>query len=210
MLLIAAEEEVIEIVPTVKLYKLQNKRECVASSEEYQALIEASSIHLRRILICCYETGMRSGEIKGLTWEKVDWKEGFVRLKAEDTKEQRAKNIPISPALRTVLRDIRRDQREGKVASITGHVFTWKGKPITEGWKTAYKAACRRAGITDLRFHDLRHTFVTRKVKEGWDYKRIIAITGHSTFAVFQDYNNRSDEDIKEVVPGVAPRKRVG
>jgi len=61
-----------------------------------------------------------------------------------------------------------------------------------------------------LRFHDLRHTFVTRKVKEGWDYKRIMAITGHSTFAVFQDYNNPSDEDIKEVVSGVLPRKTVG
>lgn len=56
---------------------------------------------------------------------------------------------------------------------------------MTEGWKTAFRATCRRAHLTDLHFHDPRHTFVTRKVKEGWDYKRIMAITGRKTFAVF-------------------------
>jgi len=89
-------------------------------------------------------------------------------------------------------------------------VFTWKGKPITEGWKTAFNAACRRAGLTDLHFHDLRHTFVTRKVREGWDYKRIMAIAGHKTFATFQRYNNPTEADIKEVVLANAPRKMVG
>ena len=48
------------------------------------------------------------------------------------------------------------------------------------------------------------------KGERGVGYKRIMAITGHSTFAVFQDYNNPSDEDIKEVVSGAAPRKIVG
>ena len=68
-------------------------------------------------------------------------------------------------------------------------------------------AACRRARLADLHFHDLRHTFVTRKVREGWDYKRIMAITGHKTFAVFQRYNNPSEDDIKEVVLADPPRK---
>jgi site-specific recombinase XerD len=62
----------------------------------------------------------------------------------------------------------------------------------------------------DLHFHDLRHAFVTRKVREGWDYKRIMVITGHKTFAVFQRYNNPSEDDIKEVVLADAPRKLVG
>ena len=210
MMRIALEERIIEHVPTVKLYKPQNKRRRVATADEYTKLLAAATPHLQRIIRCCFETGMRSGEIKGLTWAKIDWDEGFIHLAAEDTKERKPKKIPISPTLRTVLQEIRIDQREGKVASISGHVFTWKGKPMKEGWKTAYHGACRRARIVDLRFHDLRHTFVTRKVKEGWDYKRIMAITGHSTFAVFQDYNNPSDEDIKEVVSGVLPRKTVG
>ncbi len=78
----------------------------------------------------------------------------------------------------------------------------WKGKPTTEGRKTAFKTACRNAGLPDLHFHGLRHTFVTRKVREGWDYKRIMAITGHKTFAVFRRYNNPTEEDIKTEVVG--------
>ena len=41
---------------------------------------------------------------------------------------------------------------------------------------------------------------MTRKVREGWDYKRIMAITGHKTFSVFQRYNNMSADDLREVV----------
>ena len=108
-----------------------------------------------------------------------------------------------------MLEEIRVELKEGKVTPIDGRVFTWKGKPMAEGWRTAFLAVCRRAGLTDLRFHDLRHTFVTRKVREGWDYKRIMAITGHKTFAVFQRYNNPS-EDIKAVVLADLPRKVVG
>ena len=60
-------------------------------------------------------------------------------------------------------------------------------------------------GITGTVVSDLRHTFVTRKVREGWDYKRIMAITGHKTFAVFQRYNNPSEEDIKAVALAPSP-----
>ena len=113
--------------------------------------------------------------------------------------------IPLSPTLRDMLEAIRTEHRDAKVAAISGHVFVWKGKPMTEGWKTAFNAACRRAGLQGVWFHDLRHTFVTRKVREGWDYKRIMAITGHKTFAVFQRYNNPSEDDIKEVVLAPSP-----
>jgi integrase len=119
------------------------------------------------------------------------------------TNEKRA--IPLSSLLREILADIRKEQREGKVAPIGGAVFTWGGRAMSEGWKRAFQTACRKAEIEGLHFHDIRHTFVTRKVREGWDYKRIMAITGHKTFAVFQRYNNPSEEDVKEVVAAPPP-----
>jgi integrase len=209
MLRIAEEERVIETVPRVKLYKPDNARDRALNEEEYQQLLAASSLHLQRIIICAYETGRRRGEIQSLTWNKVDLKAGLIRLESKDTKTGEGRPVPISATLRAVLDEIRYALREGKVSPIDGRVFTWKGKPMTEGWKTAFRAACRRARLADLHFHDLRHTFVTRKVREGWDYKRIMAITGHKTFAVFQRYNNPSEEDIKEVVLAEAPRKKV-
>jgi integrase len=102
------------------------------------------------------------------------------------------------PILKETLEEIRQEQRDEKVVSIDGHVFTWQGKQLgQQGWKRSWATACRNAKLEDLRFHDLRHTFVTRKVREGWDYKRIMAITGHKTFAVFQRYNNPTKEDLR-------------
>jgi integrase len=210
MLRIAAEEGMIEAAPKVKLYKPDNGRERALSGEEYQRLLSLAPLHLRRIIVCAYETGMRSGEIQKLTWPKVDLRAGLIRLEGKDTKTGEARVVPISSALRETLEEIRREQREGKIAPIDGRVFTWLGKPLGwQGWKRAFNTARRKAGLEDLRFHDLRHTFVTCKVREGWDYKRIMAITGHKTFAVFQRYNNPSEEDIKEVVLAPPPRAMV-
>jgi integrase len=193
----------------VKLHQEDNARERTLSEDEYQSLLACAPAHLRRILVCAYETGMRSGEIKELTWDKVDSASGFIRLATDDTKTSYKRAIPISAVCREVLDGIRTEQRKGKVAPIGGQVFTWGGKRMTEGWKRAFKTACRKAELDDVHFHDLRHTFVTRKVREGWDYKRIMAITGHKTFSVFQRYNNPSEDDLREVVEGPPPRRKV-
>lgn len=67
ILRLAVEEGLRESIPLVKLYKEHGARDRILSEEEYQRLLEASSPHLRRLMLCAYETGMRAGEIKGLT-----------------------------------------------------------------------------------------------------------------------------------------------
>ena len=205
MLRLAVEEGIIASAPIVRLHKEEGGRERTLSPEEYQRLLAVAPVHLRRIITCAYETGMRAGEIKKLSWDKVDFKTGFIRLAADDTKTSEKRAIPISATLRETLEEIRKEQREGKVAPIGGHVFTWGGRVMSEGWKRAFHTACQKAELDGFRFHDLRHTFVTRKVREGWDYKRIMSISGHKTFAVFQWYNNPSEDDLKEVVAGAPP-----
>jgi integrase len=147
MLRLAAEEGIMETAPIVKLYKETNTRDRVLTEEEYQRLLAVSPLHLWRIIVCAYETGMRAGEIKRLTWDKVDFKTGFIRLAAEDTKTNEKRAIPLSPILRETLEEIRKEQREGKVAPISGHVFTWGGRAMTEGWKRAFQTACCKAGL---------------------------------------------------------------
>src|SRR5712691_7080128 len=88
--------------------------------------------------------------------------------------------------------------------------FTCQDKLMTVGWETAFKTACRNTALTDLHFHGLRHTYVIRKVREGWDYKRLMAITGHTIFVVFQRCNNHSEEDSEAVGLADPPRKVVG
>jgi len=60
--------------------------------------------------------------------------------------------------------------------------------------KTGFKGACRRAGITDLRFHDLRHTFASRLVEKGVDIETLKELLGHHSITITQRYIHSNDE----------------
>jgi hypothetical protein len=76
-------------------------------------------------------------------------------------------------------------------------VFTHRGKPITGSTiRIGLEIACRRAGITDFTFHDLRHSFTTNMRRAGVHDLVIMAITGHKTPAMFMRYNTVSREEL--------------
>ena len=68
-------------------------------------------------------------------------------------------------------------------------VFTFKGLAIG-AIKKAFITACKKAGIEDFTFHDLRHTAINNWRLAGHDYFRIMAATGHKTMSVFKGYNS--------------------
>jgi integrase len=90
-------------VSSVKFLDEHNIRDRVLTAEEFQRMLDASPGYLKPILQCAYYTGMRRGEILALTWDKVDLKAGFIRLKDTDTKTDEARSIPIGRELREVL-----------------------------------------------------------------------------------------------------------
>ena len=61
------------------------------------------------------------------------------------------------------------------------------GKPYNDV-KNAFKGACRRAGINDLHFHDLRHTFASHLVMEGIDITTVKELLGHKTLTMTLRY----------------------
>ncbi|MCK4389235.1 MAG: site-specific integrase [Desulfobacterales bacterium] len=106
-----------------------------------------------------YYTGMRAGEIFGLTWDKVNLREGFIDLEPEDTKTSEPRTIYLDPLLKDMFAEL------AKVRHISHNfVFTLEGKPI-KSIRTSFDRACKKAGIKDFRFHDLRHTFNTNMRK---------------------------------------------
>ena len=87
--------------------------------------------------------------------------------------------LPVSDALAAVLELVKNDP-EGKPHAPAAFVF---GNAVGErisSVKTAWRAACRRAGITDLRFHDLRHEAASRFVEGGWPLHHVQEMLGHS------------------------------
>ncbi|MBI3058896.1 MAG: site-specific integrase [Deltaproteobacteria bacterium] len=199
LLILAARDGLIDKVPYVQLFEEKNQRDRVASEDEFQALLEVSPEHLREILICLWNTGMRKREALNLTWDKVDMKSGFIHLDAEKTKTGEGRQIPISPRLKTVLSEIWQREKGGKVVKITERVFLFRGRPI-DRFDRAFKTACQKAGVEGLWIHDLRASFATRKIAERFDRDWVKMITGHRTDHVFRRYNRPSIENLKAVV----------
>ena len=126
---------------------------------------------------------MRAGEIFNLTWDKVDLAHRLVKLEAEDTKTSEPRVVFLCEEAYGILKVV------GRVRSL-GHnrVFTYQGKPLKK-IKKAFTNACRKGGISNFRFHDLRHTFNTTMRKAGVDHSVIMKLTGHKTATMFQRYN---------------------
>ncbi len=72
-----------------------NIRDRVLTAEEFDRMLEASPDYSKPILLCAYYTGMRKAEILHLTWDRVDLKAGFIRLKGADSKTGERCSVPI-------------------------------------------------------------------------------------------------------------------
>jgi len=174
--------------------KNANARDRVLSGAEYESILWNSPKHLKDILVIAYWTGMRKGEILNLTWNKVNLKDRIISLEAEDTKEGKAKTVPIGDKLHAVLSKIPRSIHDS-------HVFLYCGRPMGH-FTTALKTACEEAGVTwgrevkdGFTFHDMRHTFVTDMRKAGVSKSVRMSITGHAPKDMDDRYNKVDDID---------------
>ena len=77
------------------------------------------------------------------------------------------------------------------------------GKPISD-LQTGFKAACRKAVISDLRFHDLRHTAATYMVTGGIDLVTVKEILGHATIQMTMRYAHPTPENKRHAVDVLA------
>lgn len=84
--------------------------------------------------------------------------------------------IPISPELRTCLDRIPRGDSTLVLTRSDGLPWDSKGN----GFRSSWREVCQKAGISGVTFHDLRGTFVTRRLAEGWTTQEVAMCTGHS------------------------------
>jgi integrase len=100
------EENVLKRIRKAKMLEENNKRLRYLSKEECQALVNACDTHLKPIVICAMNTGMRKGEILNLRWGNVDLKHGFILL--EVTKNGERREVPINATLKQTLLSLTR------------------------------------------------------------------------------------------------------
>ncbi len=183
--------------PTLK--KGSDVRDRILSVGEFEAIMGHLPGHTKPIFAMGYFTGMRRSEILNLEWNMVNLKNRSIKLPAELTKDKEARTIPISDRLHAILKAVPR-------AIHDNHVFLYKGRPVAH-IRTGLRRACKKAGVEYGRFvkggfifHDLRHTFNTNMRKAGVAESVIMAMTGHSTRAMFDRYNKVDLDDTRQAV----------
>jgi integrase len=182
-------------VQGVKRPPENNERDRVLIREEYDRLIAECPPHIEPVVKLAYLTGMRRGEILRLTWDQVDLREGFINL-PPGAKNKPGRPVPLEPELVEMFKTMPR--------GLPGvPVFTRNGKPITGSTiREGFELACRRAGIENFTFHDLRHTYITEKDRNGYSQTVIMAATGHKTMKMFRRYRTVDKGDLRTLVEG--------
>ncbi|MBN2243100.1 MAG: site-specific integrase [Acidobacteria bacterium] len=180
----------------IKKYRLNNGRMRILTAEESRRLIAAASPALRPVLVVALNSGMRRGEILSLRWKDVDFVKGTLLI--EDSKSGKSRRVPMNAPTFEALRGIaRRPDAEFVFENLETRTHVLDVK-------TAFHGACRRAGITGVRFHDLRHTALTRMIESGADLVTVSQIAGHSTIQMTMRYVHPSEGTQRAAVEKLA------
>lgn len=172
----------------VKFLPENNLQFQTISEEDERRLLESSPPYLRELIVFAINTGLRCGDLLDLKWEEVDIDER--RLSLIMGKTRRRLEVPLNDTAAAIL--------AGKQAVKHGpHVFY---NPVTGDrfldLKAGFKAILKRAGLTGITWHTLRHTFASRLTRSGVDLVTVKELLGHSTINTTMRYAH-SNHDTK-------------
>jgi integrase len=200
-------------VPSIKWGKLllaePKERVRELSAAEEVRLFAALGDDLRALVEFAMLSGQRRTELVDMKWTDVDFdlEEATVTPKGE---AERRHTFPLSPRMVAILKALPRVED-------VKHVFTYecaddlrvrsdakvvrlKGKryPFSkQGWTRKWRKALDEAGISNFRFHDLRHTAATRLLRSTGNLKLVQQLLDHSEIATTARYAHASKEDLR-------------
>jgi integrase len=179
-------------VTVIKLNtRAEHARQRRLAPGEEDAPLRHARPHLRAMITAALSTGCRRGELLSLQWSQVRKDENgdarWIVLPADKTKTNEARVIPVGPRLRAELA-MRQHAPDGSEDPGTAFVFGNEcGEPI-ESIKMAWNGTCVRAGITGLRFHDLRREFACRLLESGAEQHDVRDFLGHANITTTSRY----------------------
>ena len=172
------------IIPTVKMPSIPRGRDRRITFQEEKDLLNALRFtsEVQNIVSLAIETGMRRSEIINMRWSDINLK--MRTLHIPKTKTDLPRTIPLTSQASRILTSLQRN--------ISGQVFTISTGSVSQ----AFKRACKRAKIEDLRFHDCRHEAITRFFEMGLNVMEVAAISGHRDLRMLQRYTHLRAEDL--------------
>jgi integrase len=160
--------------------------------EEYRALREAAkkTPHLHLFVLLAYRTGGRASAILELTWDRVDFARGQIRLGLGERRAKGRATVPMTEDTAEILREARK-------AALTDYVIEYGGKSVSSV-KKAFARAAERAGVAWATPHTLRHSAAVHMAESAVPMAEIAQYLGHSSESVtFRTYARFSPTYLK-------------
>ncbi len=216
----AVNEGVIERNPTLSLkVKVAQPKQAVLNANEVNVLLQEAKVTEHRfypVWATALLTGMRSGELFALKWTDVDFSNKRISVTRSwssksgyhSTKTGRNRVVPISGDLETLLKEI-------KLKTGIGSEFVL---PRLSEWETGQQAQvlrdfCETIGITQVKFHDLRATFITQLLLKGVSLAQVMAVVGHTQLKTTNVYLRVVGSDLDGVTEKLSyslPQDKLG
>lgn len=165
-------------------------------------------------------TGMREGEVLGLTWDAVDLDKGTLHINKQlqkerggggayslvPTKNSKGRCITLAPFVLALMNDVRRQQLRWRLQNARcwdnpmNLVFTDElgGHLMPHTVYHRFKAIVEAMGCPDVRFHDLRHSYAVAAIRAGDDVKTVQENLGHATASFTLDIYGHVTEQMKQ------------
>jgi integrase len=189
-------------VKRVKFYREASGRVRWLTDEEELRLREEIGERWWPFVAFAINTGLRQGEQLGLRWRHIDLVNRI--LTVPRSKHGGARHVQLNDTALAVLRSMPRHLRSDIVFATT------KGTPINPAnlAHRVFRPAIERAGIADLRWHDLRHSFASRLVMAGVDLRSVQELLGHKTLAMTLRYSHLAPAHLHAAVHALDSRVR--
>ncbi len=181
--------------PALPVKVPEPKQAVLTASEAQKLLVEAKNLNHRSYPIWAMAlfTGMRSGEMYALRWNDVDLEHNRIFVTRSwcskagfgPTKSQKNRVVPISQSLRDLLLEIKESQlKTGPSEFVLPHLSEWENG--TQAQIT--RDFCKSIGISSIKFHDLRATFITQMLMRGVPLAQVMSIVGHNQLKTTNTY----------------------
>lgn len=202
------------------LPRIEKKQIKPLDEEQSRRFLEAIRGHrLEDLFTVTLFTGMREGEVLGLTWDCVDFEKGLILINKQLQREKKkggeyifaplkndkARTITPAPWVMQLLRSHRGRQKEqqlraGELWENSGLVFTDElGRHLAiHTVYSAFKRVAASIDCPDARFHDLRHSYAVAAIRSGDDIKTVQGNLGHATAAFTLDVYGHVTDQMKQ------------
>ncbi len=223
----AAEREWkwLEKAPTIKIPQARNKRIRWLEPHEAQRLINECPEPLRSVVRFALVTGLRRSNILSLEWGQINMQDKRAWINPEDSKSNRAIGVALNDTACQILREqIGKHHRWVFVHTQSGTrpdgTKTEQVRRMRVDNQTAFRSACRRAGIEDFRFHDLRHTWASWLIQSGvplsvlqemggWESVEMVRRYAHLAPNHLAEYAKKIDAILGEDVPNLSHSEKM-